>query len=301
MTNVIFTEPVDFTSAMRADTIDDPLTRATNTLYGGAVWQGEGKVKYLNCPFAFDIETTSTYTRDVPEEERTPDDKVAFMYIWQFGYMASTGYNIITGRTWEEFLNLMNQIRSSLNLDNEHRVIVYVHNLAFEFGFMQKLFQWNNVFFAEMRKPIYALTDGIEFRCSAKLSGGRSLDTIGKELTRPVYKMTGDLDYLKIRGPETPLTDKEFNYCIQDVAVLLEYIYEKIAQDGGISKIPLTNTGYVRRHLRDVCFPVKQVQRGNKAFALNPGCVCCCARSVCGRGYTCQPAFCCASLNRCCE
>ena len=263
MTNVVFTEPEDFVQSMRIDTIDDPLTQVTHALCGGAVWQGEGKVKYLNCPFAFDIETTSTYMRDVPEEERTPEDKVAFMYIWQFGYFAPKSYNIITGRTWEEFLYLMGRIRNALNLDNEHRIIVYVHNLAFEFGFMQKLFPWNNVFFAEMRKPIYALTDGIEFRCSQKLAGGRSLDTVGKELTRPVYKMTGDLDYSKVRGPETPLNNEEFTYCIQDVAVLLEYIYEKIVQDGGISKIPLTNTGYVRRHLREVCFPVEQVQGGN--------------------------------------
>lgn len=252
LTNVIFDKADDFVTAMLNDTVNDPLVQRTGILYGNEIWNGNGKVKYLNLPCAFDIETTSTFTDD----EET--DKVAFMYTWQFGYYADTSYNMIMGRTWESFCDLISSISANLDLSNERRLIVYVHNLAFEFAFMREHFNWANVFFADYRKPIYALTSNfVEFRCSLKLSGGKSLATVGKELAVPVEKMVGDLDYSLLRGPQTPLSEAELHYCEQDIAVVLQYIREKIEQDDGISNIPLTNTGYVRRHMREVCFPIK--------------------------------------------
>ena len=69
----------------------------------------------------------------------------------------------------------------------------------------------------------------------------------------PVKKLTGDLDYSKIRHSETPLTKTELEYCFNDVRVVMSYIQEKIEQEGDISEIPLTNTGYVRKFTRDYC------------------------------------------------
>ena len=48
--------------------------------------------------------------------------------------------------------------------------------------------------------------------------------------------------------------DDTVKYCENDIRVLMSYIQEKIEQDGDISKIPLTNTGYVRRYAREACF-----------------------------------------------
>ena len=96
---------------------------------------------------------------------------------------------------------------------------------------------------------------GIEFRCSLKLSGGKSLANVGKDLvSHDVKKMVGDLDYELIRTPLTPLTELEKGYCENDIRVLLAYIAEKIESDGDITKIPLTNTGYVREYCRQKCF-----------------------------------------------
>jgi len=257
------------------------------------MWNGTGKVKYLNCPFAFDIETTSAFM----DEEET--DKVAFMYVWQFGYYADTSYNMIMGRTWESFADLISSISANLDLSNERRILVYVHNLAFEFAFMREHFNWQNVFFAEYRKPIYALTSNfVEFRCSLKLAGGKSLATVGNELITPVQKLVGDLDYSKLRGPQTPLTETELHYCEQDIAVVLQYIREKIGQDGGISNIPLTNTGYVRRHMREVCFPVQQVSEGNQALDANAAVLCSSTGGVCRWGNPCEPLYRWACPNR---
>ncbi len=198
-------------------------------------------VEYLNVPAAFDIEVSSFYDHN---------EKRAEMYIWSFGIN-----NIVTcGRTWEEFRSTIQAVEQILGLSDHRRLIIYVHNLAYEFQFIRKHFQWDNVFLLEERKPAYARVGGIEFRCSLKLSGGRSLALVAKDLQRyPVEKLVGDLDYSLVRSRSTILSPKELKYCENDIRVILHYIQEKIEDDGDISKIPLTNTSYVRQYCRKAC------------------------------------------------
>lgn len=161
------------------------------------------------------------------------------------------------GRTWEEFLLLLEALHNMLGLSENKRLIIYDHNLSYEFQFFRKLIEWDKVFFTEPRKPLFAVCGGLEFRDSVKLSGGRSLEKIGQELRLfpTLNKAVGNLDYKKLRGTNTPLTDKEQEYCEMDVRVLNAYIYEKMVDEGfNIAKIPYTNTGYVRRYVREKCF-----------------------------------------------
>lgn len=197
----------------------------------------------LNIPAAFDIEASSW-----TENGR----KLGIMYIWQFGI----GDNVTYGRTWPEFCSLLDNVRQILNLNVQIRkILVFVHNLPYEFQWLRKWQNWDKVFLIDKRKPVYAVTDGIEFRCSLKLSGGRSLESVGNELLwHDVRKLKGNLDYTLLRTWKTPLTEKEMAYCENDVRVLLAYIAEKIKQDGDITKIPLTNTSYVRRLVKECCF-----------------------------------------------
>ena len=70
------------------------------------------------------------------------------------------------------FIELTEKLQDTLLLKNNRRLVVYVHNLSYEFQFMRKHFTWKSVFSIDSRKPIYAVTDfGIEFRCSYILSG----------------------------------------------------------------------------------------------------------------------------------
>lgn len=200
------------------------------------------KFEYYNIPSAFDIEVSSF---------REHEEKRACMYIWMFGIN-----NLVTyGRTWEELDSFLKVLSTVLGLDENRRLCVYVHNLSYEFQFIRKRFKWNEVFLLEERKPAYCRTGGYEFRCSMKLAGGKSLESVGKDLQKyKVEKKVGDLDYNKVRHSETPLTEKELGYCENDIRVLLSYIQEKIETDGDITKIPLTNTGYVRNYCRKACF-----------------------------------------------
>lgn len=186
------------------------------------------------------------------------------MYIWMFGI----GDLVTYGRTWEEFMQLIDGLKIVLDLNENRRLYVYVHNLPYEWQFIRKRIKWDQVFFLEDRKPVKARVGGLEFRCSLKLSGGKSLANVGKDLQHhKLEKKVGDLDYNLIRTPLTPLTEKELGYCEYDIRVLNAYIAEKIEQDGGIDRIPLTNTGYVREYCRRACFrAVEEVSRDNGGF-----------------------------------
>lgn len=207
-------------------------------------------ISYYNIPAAFDIEVSSFY-QDQSVFGKLPENKRAIMYVWQFGIDNMVTY----GRTWEEFINLISIVKKIMNLLDENRLIVFVHNLPYEFQFIRKRFDWEEVFILSERKPVYANAHGVEFRCSLKLAGGKSLENVGKDLQKyKVEKAVGNLDYEKIRTPLTPLSLTELLYIENDIRVILCYIQEKIEQDGDVTKIPLTNTGYVRNFCRKECF-----------------------------------------------
>lgn len=220
-------------------------------------------IYFYNIPCSFDIETSSFYKDDYKiqydyaekmeikqNDKKFNPEKLVTMYIWQFGING----NIIIGRTWQEFIDMCDEISDYLQLEEKKRLIVYVHNLSYEFQFISKLFDWYKVFSIDTRKPIYAITSGyIEFRCSYLLSG-YSLAKLSSQLVKyHVEKLVGNLDYSKIRHSETPLTQAEIDYCVNDVRVVMAYIQEKIEQDKGIQNIPLTKTGYVRLYCRKNC------------------------------------------------
>lgn len=199
------------------------------------------KVHYLNIPVSFDIETSSF-------EEGIA--KKAIMYIWTMNINGTT----FIGRTWEEFVELLNIISEEFELIKfNKRMIVYIHNLQYEWQFMRKWISWYQVFADKQRSPLYAVTQGgVEFRCSYRLSG-YNLAKLGEELmTYKSEKAIGDLDYRLIRTSTTPLTETELHYCTQDTQVVVCYIQEEIERNGGkISNIPYTKTGYVRRFCRE--------------------------------------------------
>ena len=157
---------------------------------------------------------------------RSGETKVAFMYVWMFGI--EFGKETYYGRTWEEFVTLCEGLQKSFQLNDKRRLVVYVHNLGYEFQFMRKYFEWTEVFSGSERKPMKAFTSlGIEFRDSYILSG-YSLASTAKNLhSIKISKMVGDLDYSLIRTSDTPLTTEEWKYCDNDIQIILAYIKEQ--------------------------------------------------------------------------
>lgn len=207
----------------------------------GVVKYDRGKYMW-NIPACFDIETSSY---------EYFSKKGATMYLWALNINGST----IIGRKWSEFVNIINIIAKAMHT-NDTNLIIYVHNLGYEFQFMRGWFEFEEVFAVKERRPIHAtLSNGIEFKCSYILSN-YALSYLGNEIVKKytVKKDVGAVDYSLVRTWLTKLTETEIWYNVHDVQVVASYIQEKIENEGGLDKLPLTNTGYVRRYCRDFCF-----------------------------------------------
>lgn len=218
--------------------------RFTDIEYSTVKSRGK-KCSYINLECGFDIETTSFA---ISEEV-----KAGFMYEWTFGIQDKE--HICYGRTWEEFVTLCRTLQQVFELSESKILVVYVHNFSFEFQFMRKYFKWLNVFAVDDRKPIKALCSyGIEFRDSYILSGYSLAKTAENLQFHTIEKLNGNLDYSLVRTYKTVLTEKELAYCENDVLIILYYINEQLKQYGDITQIPLTNTGRVRRYVRNCCY-----------------------------------------------
>ena len=217
-----------------------------------------GKIAYNNFPVSFDIETSSFYQ---------DGNKCACMYIWM---MCINGY-VVYGRTWNEWVEFINKMCNAYNIGNDKRLIIYVHNLGYEFQFIRKYFNWIDVFSNKERSPIYAITDtGIEFKCSYLLSGS-SLDVVSRNLTKyKCQKLIGNLDYELIRTSITPLTKDELEYCFNDVIVVCCYIQELIEKYHSIAKLPNTKTGFVRSYCRSRCLKSRHYRQIISNLTIDP-------------------------------
>lgn len=198
-----------------------------------------GKHKmYQRHPMTFDIETSK-----IPKDNEGHYE--AFMYIWQ---VCIEG-NVVFGRRWEELQEFMQKVVDAYKLSEGERVVVYVHNLSFEFQFIQDYFNFTDVFAMASRSILTAKTPHLEFRCSYKLSNMSLAKFIENTPNTLHYKGVDDLDYSTVRTPDTPLNEVELGYCFNDVKGLYECVMELLKEDN-IATIPLTSTGYVRRDCR---------------------------------------------------
>lgn len=169
------------------------------------------------------------------------------MYAWMLGI----NDQVMLGRTWEEYDAVMEKLRIVLGLCQTRRLVLYVHNLGFDYQWICRRHNWTQVEALKQREPFLALTDtGFEFRCSFSISH-MNLAGVGQECG--LEKAVGDLDYRVIRHSGTPLSPQEIHYCVRDVQVVMAYIRKKISQDGDITKISRTQTGYVRKYCRKHC------------------------------------------------
>ena len=185
-------------------------------------------------------------------DQNTPPENTfrpfAFMYHWQFCF----DDEVVFGRTWEEFQQLIKALEKNLNLSYNNRLVVWVQSLSFEWQFMRNFLEYEEGFFLEERKPAKILTKGgIEFRCSYILSNMGLSKFCQNEEGVTHYKLDGnEYDYSKFRLPTTPLSEYELGYCYNDVRGLCECIKSRLKHDT-LATIPLTSTGYVRRELRN--------------------------------------------------
>ena len=205
-------------------------------------------ITYLEIPCAFDIETTNIYKKTPEGDIDLSVRPFSFMYHWQF----CINDEVCFGRTWQEFRTLLDNLITRMDLDNNRRLVIWCHQLRFEFQHFKRFVKVIDGFYKEGNLPLKVVIDGgIEFRDSYILSNMKLEKFCENERDVIHYKLSGDdYDYNKIRTPETPLTEYEKAYCYNDVRGLVECIKSKM-RDDTLAKMPMTSTGYVRRDARN--------------------------------------------------
>ena len=247
-------------------------------LYNGVGHNADikGKRKFYDANiYTFDIETSSyfilnnkvypaIYYDKLSDKEKEKCIKRSHMYIWMFGINDIVYY----GRTWDELKLFLKRLDDHIG-DTKY---VFIHNFAFEFQYLKSNFHFDEVSARKSHKVIYAIMRdyNIIFKCSYMMSNV-ALKYLPKMFQLPVEKKVGDLDYNKIRNPNTPMSDIELGYCEYDCLVLYHYILKELEVYEDVKHIPTTNTGKVRRELQELVrtnFKYRRVV--NKAINTDP-------------------------------
>lgn len=229
---------------------------------------------YVNVVATFDIETTNVREWEHP----VFNSDWAFMYVWQF---CIEGY-VCIGRTWAEYREFLDKLKDSLSINYKKKLVVYVHNLQFEFQFMRNFFKVTNVFARKKRDVIRCEMEDVEYRCSYALTNMKLSKFLETTKGVTVFKLDGDeFDYSKKRYPDTPLTEMELKYCVADVYGLYQALKTKLLDDTLIT-IPMTSTGYVRREFRDALNSEEGYRQQLNRMALNKHTYSLCAEAVRG-------------------
>lgn len=216
-----------------------------------------GKRKfYDNNIYTFDIETSTYIILDGKQYDAKIYDRLddkdkkrcllqATMYVWQFGINDVVYY----GRTWEELRIFLTRLNENVS-DTKY---LWIHNLAYEFQFMQSIVEFSDVMARKRHKVMTAFMEEFNFivKCSY-MSSASSLAGLTKNFNLDVAKKTGDLDYELCRHSKTPLTEEELGYCEYDCLVLYKYVLKELEVYETVKNIPTTNTGKVRRELKEL-------------------------------------------------
>lgn len=211
-------------------------------------------VEYIDVTCTFDIETTNS------EED-------GFAYSFQ----TCIGGLVVVPRYFEDWAELIETLCDKWRVTEKRKLIIYVHNLGYEFTYLIQLLtlRWGDckALYTKSHKPLtLEFSNGIEFRDSLKLfqkSLARATEGCKHE------KLKGDLDYTVYRTPDTPLDDKEFAYCVNDVLGLYEAI-ERMKKEHGFNAatLPLSNTALVKQEVNKTVNKDKGFDPIRKALTL---------------------------------
>lgn len=262
---------------MKWEYITDPNDMSWKKLLGT-----NGKSKYSKMVGAFDIETSNVVAKSDGEIDN--EHSFALPYSFQFGFTTKNGEKIFyLFRKPEEFIHFLKKMNENVG----RMVCFFIHNAGYEFEHIKhylkeiaplETFEQDDFFFNNSRrKVLYFRVGKLEFRDSYQLEQ-MSLRKVGENLAEKgvVDILKGDMDYTPIRTPETPLTNSEIDYMLQDVNILCELWKSLLATYKTPAGTPLTNTGKVRlqikeamKNYKDVLWAIKAINPSYHAMIVN--------------------------------
>ena len=155
----------------------DPTSQQARQIIHESQRAGKSNAKYSrtynnNNIITFDTETTSLYWKG---------DKCSFVYI---SMLCINGHTFYT-RNFPDIKLFLDTYDTPGTIN-----VIYVHNLAFDFSFLQNIVPFDTVFARRAHRPIFARYKSWEFRCSYFLSQ-MSLKNVCKSYKLPARKLVG--------------------------------------------------------------------------------------------------------------
>ena len=205
-------------------------------------------IYYYNYPCAFDIETTTIRSGELGYTH--PDGRpLAFPYLFQFNIYG----RVIMVRHYSEAMDVFGWLSTYFSTGAKKRLIIYDHNLGYEYGFFKDLWQpdLKKCFALDEHHPVtIVLKNGLMLRDSYKMTN-MSLDTLSKDWSRRYFKAPELMDYEQLRTPFTTLDTKTLLYSALDVLSLSEAIgYFLAARNEPIWTNCPTSTSFIRAALK---------------------------------------------------
>ena len=227
------------------------LKSAEYEIYKHRSHHGKGTTYFCNDILCFDIEVTSSFIDEngdiiLYEPGKSSEywnelEPLALCYLWMFSFNDTVYY----GRDIKDFIQVLK------DLPERNKYIIYIHNAAYEFAFLDNILTWSKVFARTPHKPMKFISEefpNIEFRCTYMLTR-LSLDAWGKKVG--YKKLTGTVDYNVMRTPLTKLDKDMLKYGEADVLVMYHGLLEYKKQYINMKDIPLTQTGTVRKVIKE--------------------------------------------------
>lgn len=233
----------------------EPLIKRLSDKYAGDITKvarggrGRNKIEYYNYACSFDIETTTIRPGELDYIASEDAPPVAFPYLFQWNIYG----HVIMVRQYEHAIKVFNWITKYFRTALNRRLILFVHNLNFEYVFWKDL--WNIepsfCFALDEHHPVTVVTtDGLMFRDSFKMTN-MSLETLTKDWGKEFKKEKEIMDYSVLRTPYTELDDNTLLYSALDVLSLSESIDNFLnARNEHIWTICPTSTSFIRKNLK---------------------------------------------------
>ena len=174
-------------------------------------------------------------------------------WVYQWAFRLADMY--VVGRRPSEFIRLLEVLRDAYGLSGMKSIIIYVHNLSYDFQYLKWYLHGYDPNITAMATDAHSVlivdVFGFRFLCSYKLSG-LSLDLFAKTYAQTYRKAAGLIDYNVIRYQDDELTAHDWSYMLSDVAAQYDAIAGLLAAQGYkyAYRAPYTSTGFVRTDCR---------------------------------------------------
>lgn len=176
------------------------------------------------------------------------DEATGWVYQWA---VCIKQHIFVYGRKPSEFIAFLQNIAEHYQLNDERKIIIYIHNLQYDFSYLKRfIMQYDpciDVLAIDNHTVLTVDVLGFRFICSYKLTN-LSLAVLSDKYAKKYIKAVGEIDYNIVHYQDETLTASDWLYMFSDVASQYDGIKQYLLMNNYTfcADAPFTSTGFVR-------------------------------------------------------